>query len=135
MALETLKGVEKIDGFSVVVMDELREIYPERFNEAGGMDYEWFEREVRPKHFIYVRHDKNSISFTIQNGPIKEAGVNGCQVDTMVAAARVIVEGLNGKFPCDENERVLHHLGEALRYLKLRKAGREDRGVEGYNKA
>ena len=32
MALETLKGVEKIDGFSVVVMDELKAKFPEKFN-------------------------------------------------------------------------------------------------------
>jgi hypothetical protein len=68
MALETLKELEEIGGYKIVVMDELREKHPDKFNESGGMDYEWFEKEIRPKHFVYVRHDKNSISFTIQNG-------------------------------------------------------------------
>lgn len=72
MALETLKDVKKIGRFPVIVMDDLRQQYPEKFNESGAMDYQWFETEIRPFHFIYVRHDVNSISFTLQNGPIKE---------------------------------------------------------------
>lgn len=71
MALKTLEGVTEIGGFKVVVMDELREKYPEKFNESGAMDWQWFEKDIRPNHFIYVRHDKNSVSFTIQDGPIK----------------------------------------------------------------
>lgn len=132
MALETLKGIEQIGKFSVVVMDELREKYPERFNEKGGMDYKWFEAEIRPKNFIYVRHDVNSIAFTIQRGPIKENGVNGCQVDTVIEAAKLIIEKLNEKFPCDENARAIRALGEALTALEDRRLAREARGVEGF---
>ena len=131
MALKTLKGIEKIDGFDVVVMDELRAKFPEKFNESGSMDYKWFEKEIRPKNFIYVRHDVNSISFTIQNGPVKEVGVNGCQVDTLIEAAYIIIEGLNMKFPCPENVRALDSLAKALCALKARKSEREARGVEG----
>ena len=131
MALETLKGIEKIDGFNVVVMDELRAKYPEKFNASGAMDYKWFEKEIRPVNFVYVRHDVNSISFTIQNGPIKDNGVNGCQVDTIIEAAFHIVKGLNDKFPCKENEEALAHLDSALVALKNRKHDRMARGVEG----
>lgn len=135
MAIETLKGVEKIDGFNVVVMDELREKYPDKFNEKGGMDYKWFEAEIRPKNFIYIRNDVNSIAFTIQKGPIKENGVNGCQVDTLVQAARLMLYKLNEKFPCDENEQAINALGEAVQALERRRLDREKRGVEGLNKA
>ena len=135
MALETLKGVEKIDGFEVVVMDELKSKFPEKFNESGAMDYKWFEKEIRPNNFIYVRHDVNSIAFTIQKGPIKENGVNGCQVDTIVAAAALIIEGLNKNFPCAENDKALECLAGAINALKERKINREARGVEGKNKA
>jgi len=134
MALETLKGIEEIGGFNIIVMDELRDKFPEKFNESGGMDYQWFESEIRPKNFIYLRHDKNSLSFTIQNGPIKEAGVNGCQVDTLIEAAKLIIEGLNSKFPCIENEMTIHRLKEALIWLRERKINREKRGVEGLDK-
>jgi hypothetical protein len=135
LALETLNGVTELGGFGVVVMDELREKYPERFNESGAMDYGWFEKDIRPTNFIYIRHDKNSISFTIQNGPIKEVGVNGCQVDTVIEAAKAIIEGLNTKFPCRENSLAVTKLDEALHWLSARKANREKRGVEGQNKA
>lgn len=133
MALETLKGVTEVGGFGVVVMDELREKFPEKFNESGGMDYAWFEAEIRPTNFIYVRQDKNSLSFTLQNGPVKEHGVNGCQVDTVIETAKLILEGLNKNFPCRENALAITKLDEALLWLGKRKADREKRGVEGQN--
>lgn len=131
MALETLKGVKKLGDFSVVVMDELRVLHPEKFNESGSMDYKWFEKDVRPHNFVYVRHDVNSLSFTIQNGPIKEKGVNGCQVDTIIEAAKAILEGLNNQFPCRENSAAITKLDEALHWLEHRKKDRERRDVEG----
>ena len=131
MALETLKGVEKIGGFNVVVMDELREKFPEKYNESGSMDYKWFEKDIRPCNFIYIRHDVNSLSFTIQNGPIKEVGVNGCQVDTIIEASKIIFEGLNKNFPCRENAMVITKLDEALMWSLKRKIDREARNVEG----
>ena len=131
MALETLKGIEKIGGFNVVVMDALREQFPEKFNESGAMDYKWFEKDIRPHNFVYIRHDVNSLSFTIQNGPIKETGVNGCQVDTVIEAAKIMLEGLNKKFPCRENACAITKLDEALHWLIARKRDRETRFVEG----
>lgn len=133
MALETLKGVKKIGSFEVVVMDELRALYPEKFNESGGMDWKWFESDIRPRNFVYVRNDKNSLSFTLQNGPIKEngEGVNGCQVDTIVAAAKMILEGLNKNVPSRENSMAITKLDEALMWLEKRTKDRLDRKVEG----
>lgn len=133
MALETLKHIKTIDGFDVIVMDELQEKHPERFNEDGGMEWEWFETEIRPNYFIYLRHDKNSIALTMQNGPIKENGVNGCQVDTIIATALAIVKGLNAKFPSTYNEQAASHLTAAYNLMKDRKKDRESRGVEGKN--
>ena len=135
IALETLKGVKNIGGFNLVIMDELREKFPDKFNESGAMDYKWFEKDVRPHNFIYVRNDVNSLAFTIQNGPVKVHGVNGCQVDTVIEAAKLIIEGLNKNFPCRENAMVITKLDEALMWSLKRKADREKRGVEGLNKA
>jgi len=131
MALSTLKGVEKLGEFDVVIMDELREKYPEKFNESGSMDYVWYDSEIRPKTFVTVRHDKNSIAFTLQNGPVKEQGVNGCQVDTIIYAARAILEGFQKDFPCDENKLAILGLSTAIEALKSRTRNREARGVEG----
>jgi len=131
MALETLKGIKKLGEFNVVVMDDLREQFPEKFNESGSMDYKWFEKDVRPTNFVYVRHDVNSLSFTLQNGPIKEKGINGCQVDTIIQAAKIILEGLNQQFPSVFTGQAIEHLNDALGALSLRKEDREKRGVEG----
>jgi len=131
MALNTLKNVKKIGKFTLIDMGKLREENPEKFNESGGMDYQWFEKDVRPNHFIYLRHDVNSISFTLQNGPIKENGVNGCQVDDIIHVAKIMLEGLNLEVPCRENALAITKLDEALLWLMARKIDREIRRVEG----
>ena len=134
MALETLKDVQEINGEAIVIMDDLREKFPEKFNESGAMDYQWFETEIRPKNFIYVRHDKNSLSFTLQNGPIKENGKNGCQVTDVIAVAKHIIEELNKKYPCRENSMTITKLDEALMWQEARTKDRTYRGVEGLSK-
>lgn len=135
MALETLKDVKKIGEFNLIVMDDLRQNHPERFTETGAMDHKWFEETIRPVNFVYVKHDKNSLSFTIQNGPVKENGTNGCQVDTIIEAAKIIIEGLNKNFPCRENSMAITKLDESLMWLEKRKKDREQRNVEGLSKA
>lgn len=135
MALETLKNVTKIGNFDVIHMDDLKEKFPEKFNESGAMDYKWFEKEIRPTNFIYIRHDVNSISFTIQNGPIKEVGVIGCQVDELILTALLIIKGLNEKFPDRNNVKAMSCLYEACAWLQQRKHERKLRGIEGMSKA
>lgn len=131
MALETLKGVTEINGEKIIVMDELREQYPERFTETGAMDNKWFEETIRPNAFIYVRNDKNSLAFTIQNGPIKEFGKNGCQVVDIIAVAKRMIEELNKKFSCRENAMTITKLDEALMWQDKRTKDRQARQVEG----
>ena len=84
--------------------------------------------------FITVDEGKHSITFTVQEGPVKENGVNGCQIDDVIEAAKTFIETLNGMFPCRENAIVITKLDEALLWLGKRKADREKRGVEGLNK-
>jgi len=125
MALETLKGLLWIGGFPVL---------EERPTDAqGNVDWALFD-ELRKVNPVYVDHDVNMISFRMQNGPIKEVGVNGCQVDTLIHAAKLIIEGLNAKFPCRENSMVITKLDEAIHWLEHRKKDREKRNVEGFNK-
>lgn len=122
MALETLKDVKSIGGFGVM---------QERPKKAdGSVDWAAFD-EARKSQPIFVDHEVDMISFRIQNGPIKEVGVNGCQVDTIIEAAKLIVEGLNKKFPCRENSMVITKLDEALLWSMKRKQDREARNVEG----
>jgi hypothetical protein len=133
MSLETFKGIKKIGGFDIVDMGMLKELNPEMFNESGAMNYKIFEETIRPFNFIYVRHDVNSLSFTLQKGPIKENGVNGCQIDTIIETAKIMIEDLNRKFPCRANSMAITKLDEALLWLYKRKNDREKRGVEGRN--
>lgn len=133
MALETLKDVKEIRGFKVINMDRIREERPDMFRPDGSMQYHIFDKEIRPFNFIYVREDVNSISFNIQKGPIKENGVNGCQVDTLIATAEMIISRLNKNFPCKENETCIYHLNKALQALDDRKNDRVKRDVEGRN--
>lgn len=83
--------------------------------------------------FIVV--EGNKITFQIQDGPIRENGVNGCQVDDVIRTARDIITGLNERFPCRENSVAITKLQEAEMWLLERKRERERRGVEGFNKA
>ena len=122
MALETLKGINEIGGFKVIRV------------KPPEMSWDDFDK-LRDEYPINITERMNCISFKIQNGPIKENGVNGCQVDTMVEAAKLIVEGLNKNFPSEFNERAIKGLNDCLQAFADRKADREKRNVEGFNKA
>ena len=111
MALETLKGVEEIGGFKVGRNCDINAGTP------------------------IVISEPNHIEFQIQDGPIKESGVNGCQVDTLISAAFIMISALDKKFPCGENKGALESLTMALAWLNSRTEDREDRGVEGTSNA
>lgn len=67
-----------------------------------------------------------------QNGPVKEAGVNGCHNEDLIA---IVIDRLqcfqSSPFSCRENALALTKLEEALMWLKHRTASRQERGVEG----
>jgi hypothetical protein len=113
MALETLEGVTEIGGFPV-------------FSINKDQDASKYKNQS-----IVIDHYINSIHFILQNGPIKEVGVNGCQVDALIEAAKLIIEGLNEKFQCSQNAWAVKHLEHALYFLNKRKEYREKRQVEG----
>lgn len=81
-----------------------------------------------------VHGQHSSVLFEVQSGPIKEFGVNGCQIDDVIAWAKEKIEGFQTAFPCRENAIVITKLDEALMWLAKRKADREARQVEGLNK-
>lgn len=112
MALETLKDVTAINGVKVHRIS---------WKSSG-------------ERFIEINDEDNAITFKVQNGPIKGNGINGCQVDDIVATTRAIIAALNEEFPCRENDMVIVKLDEALMWLEQRKKNRVTRGVEGFNK-
>lgn len=131
--LRTLRKLASVDGEKIIHMDDLRDQHPEKFTESGQMDWKWFEKEIRPNYFIYARHDKNSLSFTLQNGPVKENGKNGCQVNSLISLAKTILIGLNDELPCKENVVCINSLDQALLQLDRRTVDRTSREVQGTN--
>ena len=131
MALETLKDVKEIGGYPVITQDDIKAHVPRVHQSGQKLDWTAW-REANP---VVVDHDHNTIAFKIQNGAIKEAGVNGCQVDTLIHAAKMIIAGLNAKFPCRENSNAIAALDEAIQWLEIRTQDREARGVEGTSQA
>lgn len=67
-----------------------------------------------------------------QEGPIKEAGVNGVMNEDLIAMVITRLEHFNqSDFRCRENSMAITKLEEALLWLRKRTMGREQRGVEG----
>ena len=79
------------------------------------------------------------IMVKLQDGPIKEVGVNGCQIDEVVEFCRDTIQEFNtkedGKFACQENAEAIDYLTEAVLVLKRRTARREAEGAEGTSRA
>lgn len=115
MAIETLKHREMINNFHV-------------FHGSPSENY------LPSGVYIMVDHNQNSLHFKIQNGPIKEQGLNGCQVDTIIETGKLILEGLDDQYPSEWNLKAIQNLNTALDCLKMRKKERERRGVEGFSK-
>lgn len=122
MALEVLKGVEEIGGFKIVRV------------KPPEMSWDDFDK-TRDEFPINITERMNTISFRIQNGPVKEVGVNGCQIVTLIEAARVLIEKHNEKFPSMGNISAMHHLEMAIFSQERRTKAREARRVEGTSKA
>ncbi len=70
--------------------------------------------------------------FKFQNGPVKEAGVNGVTDEALLA---ILIDRLQGfqseKYSCHENALALTHMQDAMHWLQHRMQARERRGVEG----
>ncbi|GAG05105.1 unnamed protein product [marine sediment metagenome] len=71
------------------------------------------------------------VFFRLQRGPIKEVGVNGCQIDDLIKFTADTIRAFNAKFPCRENSMAITKLEEAWLWCHARTADREARGVEG----
>ena len=68
----------------------------------------------------------------LQDGPIKEVGVNGDQIEDLVEYCWRTLKSFNtAPHACRENSIALTKLEEAHMWLLRRKRDRELRGVEG----
>jgi len=90
-----------------------------------------------PHHFEVYADAGQPVPFLVgkvdfQEGPIKEAGVNGVMNEDLIAMVICRLEAFNqSDFRCRENSMAITKLEEALLWLRKRTIGRENRGVEG----
>lgn len=101
---------------------------------------DWFKYNA-PHNFLVVKAETQPENFIaddvllhvhFQEGPIKEAGVNGVCNEDLIAMVISRLEHFNkSHFQCRENAMVITKLEEALLWLRKRTMGREQRGVEG----
>ncbi len=100
---------------------------------AGGANHEYLaiwtnDGAQLSDGTIAIKSNSTRISF--QNGPIKEAGVNGLTQEVLLA---IVIDRLRsfqaGPYSCRDN--ALTHCEEALMWLQRRTRERIKRGVEG----
>lgn len=110
---------EKKDKPTIAELEELLS------KEDGPRPQMWPDGSVSLGHATFIG---------FQNGPIKEAGVNGI---TQEALLTIVIDRLRsfqkGPFSCRENAIALTHCEEALMWLQRRTVERIKRGVEGTN--
>lgn len=91
-------------------------------------------------YLIRVKPDEhgataNLAELLFQDGPIKEAGINGVMDENLIAIVIDRLRGFqDGPYKCRENALALTRLEESLMWLKERSRSREVRGVEGTHK-
>ncbi len=89
-------------------------------------------------HHRYTINDKKAqvLGFlTFQDGPIKEAGINGVMDENLLAILIDRLTGFqSGKYACQENATALSKCKSALVMLKARTIRREKEGKEGTHK-
>ncbi len=100
----------------------------EALNLSGYENREFGSRS----EFMIV--DGNSLSIKIQDGPIKESGVNGIQITDVLGYCLEVYKSFNSEFPCRENSLTITKIEEALHWQEARTRDRVKRDVEGFNK-
>ncbi len=85
------------------------------------------------KYFVAASDDSRGLCYIhFQEGPIKEAGVNGvCDEDLINMVIDRLEHFQKSEFKCRENAMAITKLEEALLWLRKRTMQREERGVEG----
>jgi hypothetical protein len=82
-----------------------------------------------------VDNGEELCDLVFQNGPIKEVGINGIHNEDIIT---IVINRLEDfqmtNYSCEENNRAITKLQEALMWLRKRTDNRKMRGVEGTSK-
>lgn len=110
------------------------EVYVKSKNRKADemFDFEGQERTDGSPAKIKTEH----FEINFQCGPIKEVGVNGCQVDDILKVCLDRLKGFqNGPFASPENAQAIIKLEECLMWQEKRTKDRVARDIEGLNNA
>ncbi|MEN1985888.1 hypothetical protein [Paenibacillus hubeiensis] len=114
--------MEKVQLINGLVTTKYTEVFHEK-------DYSF----NAPHHFE-VRSVEGGLlaEVNFQEGPIKEAGINGVMNEDLIAMVIARLEGFqNSDYRCRDNAMAITKLEESLLWLRKRTMSREVRGVEG----
>jgi len=108
-------------------------------NSLLTQNYTFIEHEDNikfnaPNHFKIIKNATDEVlaEINMQEGPIKENGVNGCHNEDLLAIVLTRLEAFqNSDFKCRENAIAITKIEESLMWLRKRTVDRELRGVEG----
>lgn len=116
----------------------MRKIGDNRYTQVYAIDGPDEKSKANHRYSIVEAsyEEKNETNFRVgidfQNGPIKEAGVNGCHNEDLLV---IVIDRLqafqNSEFKCRENAIALTKIEEALLWLNKRTQDRVKRNVEG----
>jgi len=103
---------------------------------AGGASHlyliEGFDAISNLAHPVPGRCHLAHLHILFQNGPIPQAGVNGITNEALLAIVADRLRSFQSDpYACVDNAKALHHIEQALHYLKQRTRERMARGVEG----
>lgn len=105
-------------------------VYASDYIGPGGAHHHYdivHKEEGKPDRFL--------ATLNFQDGPIKEAGINGVMDENLIAIVIDRLQGFQtGDFKSQYNAIAITKLEEALMWLQKRTRDREARGVEGTHK-
>ena len=104
-------------------------IYTEDLNSA--LQIVKNKNNVNSQQFFNIDLDTHTVSFTIQDGGVKEFGINGCQILDVLEFVKAFIELRAKQFPCRENSMTITKLDEAILWQHKRTSDRIQRNVEG----
>lgn len=95
------------------------------------------EYEYNAPHLYTINKVENGeeiCKINFQKGPIKDCGVNGLNIEDLIAISIDRLQHFqDSKFCCRENQKALEKLEESLMWLRKRTLDREAKGIEGTN--
>lgn len=116
-----------------LLTEKYTEVWHEKeFTNNAPHNFSVLTSETFPDNDNVGEHNKLLQQIHFQEGPIKEAGVNGVMDEDLIAMVICRLEHFQqSEFRCRDNAIAITHLEDALLRLRKRTMGREKRGVEG----